>query len=1017
MKCFFNIAFIFLFVKSIAQPATVWSPTGPINFPINSSGQINGIGRTTQIKFDPITPNRIYATSASGGLWLSNDTGFTWVNVGTDYFPKMECASICIDHTNNNILYLGSGDPNYYGGGYGVWKSTNAGTTWSLSNTGISTGLIVELIMKPGNNQQIIAATDNGIYKTINAGANWSLVKTGGDFKAMVLKPNSTDTVYAVTSSEVWRSLNFGATWQQITSGVTVPGGNGQGMRLAVSNASPSIVYISMIANEGLTLKSTNFGTSFTTVYNNPSQSLVGYDAVTPGQGDYNFSMTSDPTNPNTVYIAAHCVWKSTNGGVAWSKLTSWAIGCHTDMHGIVVHPNYPNMLFNINDGGIFLSRDGGTNWIPRSDGIGATEIYHAAQSKLQRNIISIGTQDNGELYYNSSTWYTNRGGDWGSKMLFSYNSANTVYYYENGNRRPVNGSENSYNLPFSASNNINLEFNKKINNSAFCALQNIYRCNSITSPTPNWTQIGTATGSGNALHSSLADSSVLYAVSLNNTLYRCDNVFAASPTFTSYSTPANTNLEAHITTVATNSNIVYLSCGNTVYRSTNKGQTFTNYNTGITGGINIIGLYHDEFSTNESIYACTAKGVYYRNSTMSSWQNITYNLPSIADIAEFMFYNDGTSASVLKVGYYGRGVWELPINTSLPPSPNFTVNKQTICPNTTVNFLDLSFGNPTNWVWTFTGGNPSSSNAVNPTVTYTASGMYPVSLSVTNINGTSIITQTAYINVTSAQILPVTESFSTSIFPPNNWSLFDDANNSVGWQKSNSVGGFGLSNESTFFDNYNYAEQGRRDAIITQNYNFTGVTNPKLTFDVAYARYDNINFDSLAVRVSTNCGLSFNTVYAKGNTTLATAPDNTGFFTPTNSEWRTDTVYLNSYIGQPEVMIAFENRGNYGNVIYLDNINVIASSITTGINTSNKNYSAFEIFPNPAKENITVNCLLENELIKGLTIRDNLGRIVYEKEKPDTKQNISLLNWGKGIYFVSLATNKSIYTKKLIVD
>ncbi len=1003
---------------ALAQPATSWSASGPINFPVNASGQINGIGRCTQIKFDPITTNRLYVTSATGGLWRSNDTGATWQNVGTDYFPKMECASICIDHTNNNILYLGSGDPNYYSSGFGVWKSSNAGASWAISNTGMGNRLVVELIMDPINNQNILAATENGIYKSTNAGANWSVVKTGGTFKDMVLKPNSADTVYAVTDSQLWRSINFGATWTQITSGVFVPSSNGQGMRLAVSKASPNVVYISMIANEGLTLKSTNFGTSFTTVYNNAAQSLVGYDATTPGQGDYNFSMTCDQNNANVLYIAAHCVWKSTNGGVAWTKLTNWYDNCHTDMHGIRQHPVYTNMLFNVNDGGVFVCRNGGVTWHDRSNGLEATEIYHAAQSKLQRNTVSLGTQDNGELFLNSSTWFTNRGGDWGSKMLFSYNSANTVYYYENGNRRPVNGSETSYNLPFTANNNINLAFNKKIPNTGFCAYQNFYRSNSLTATTPTWTQIGTTTNTVVALHSSWADSSVIYAFTGNNVLYRCDNVFAASPTFTTFGAPGATGVAACITSIATNSNVVIVSCGNTIYRSTNKGQTFTNYNTGITGGLNIISIYHDEFSNDESVYACTAKKVYYRNSSLSSWQNITYNLPTIADMNEFMFFNSGTAASTLRVGYYGRGVWELPINTSMPPAPNFIVNKQIICPNTTVTFTDQSYGNPIAWAWTFTGGSPATSTLTNPSVTYSVPGLYQVSLSVTNVNGTSVLTQTAYINVTSSLILPITQSFAGP-FPPNNWSLFDDTQDQVTWQKSNTVGGFSASSESAFFDNYNFAELGKRDAFTTQNYNLIGVTNPKLYFDVAYARYDNINFDSLAVGVSTNCGQSYNIVYTKGSTTLATAPDNTGFFTPTATQWRTDTVFLSAYVGQPEVMITFQNRGNYGNVLYVDNINLSASLITTGVKIAAAEISMFDVYPNPANEKITLafNSQLEN--MRVIIIRDALGRVVYENNKPSSlgSQTIDVSTFTKGMYFVSVEGNKKTFTKKVIIQ
>ncbi len=531
------------------------------------------------------------------------------------------------------------------------------------------------------------------------------------------------------------------------------------------------------------------------------------------------------------------------------------------------------------------------------------------------------------------------------------------------------------------------------------------------------WTQIGTTTNTVVALHSSWADSSVIYAFTSNNTLYRCDNVFAGSPTFTTFAAPGATGFASAITTIKTNSNVVIVACGNTIYRSTNKGQTFTNYNTGITGGLNIIGIYHDEFSNDESVYASTAKKIYYRNSSMAAWQNITYNLPTIADIQELMFYNSGNAASALRVGYYGRGIWELPINTSMVPAPNFTVNKQVICQNTTVNFSDLSYGNPTAWQWTFTGGTPSTSNAMHPSVTYAAPGFYPVSLVVTNANGTSSLTQTAYINVTGSLILPVTETF-TGTFPPTNWTLFDDTQNQVVWQKSNTVGGYSTSNESAFFDNYNFAELGRRDAFITQNYNLVGVLNPKLYFDVAYARYDNVNFDSLAVGISTNCGQSYNIVYVKSNTVLATAPDNTGFFIPTATQWRTDTVNLSTYIGQPEVMIAFQNRGNYGNVIYIDNINLGASVITTKIPEAFKENSLFDVYPNPTSEKITITFNTDPKNIKAIVIRDNSGRVVYENSKTiNNNYVVDMSHFTKGLYLVSIETNSKKLTKKVIVQ
>ncbi|MGZ4077446.1 MAG: WD40/YVTN/BNR-like repeat-containing protein, partial [Bacteroidia bacterium] len=164
-----------------AQPGTSWQLTGPSLFPTNASGQVNGIGRVCQLKFHPTDPQKMYAVSASGGLWISSDSSHTWTKTGTDNLPATPCASICIDYTDDNILYLGTGDPNYYGGSFGIWKSTDGGTTWNQSTAGLGNLLPVEILMDPSDHNTLVTATENGIYKSTDAGANWSNVKAGGD--------------------------------------------------------------------------------------------------------------------------------------------------------------------------------------------------------------------------------------------------------------------------------------------------------------------------------------------------------------------------------------------------------------------------------------------------------------------------------------------------------------------------------------------------------------------------------------------------------------------------------------------------------------------------------------------------------------------------------------------------------------------------------------------------------------------------------------------------------------------
>lgn len=1008
-----------LFTVCFSQPATTWKATGPNLFPIDISGQINGIGRVSQLKFHPSNPNKMYVVSASGGLWISSDTASTWLKTGTDKLLQSACASICIDHTNDNILYLGTGDANYYGTDFGVWKSIDGGINWLQSTTGMGNRLAIEILMDPTNNNVLVAATDLGIYRSINAGANWSLVKTGGDFKDMQLKYGTTNTLFAVTSSEFWRSTDFGITWNQITSGVVVPGGgSGNGMRLALSASNPNIVYIGMIKDEGTILKSIDGGNNFVTVYHNPAQSLVGYDITGGGQGNYNFSMTADPTNANIVFVVAHVVWRSIDGGVTWTQLTDWWAQLHTDMHGIKFHPSYTNKLFNCNDGGVWLSNDLGDNWVPKSDSLSATEIYHASQSPIKRDMISIGTQDNGELFYSSNTWKTNRGGDWGSRSSFDYITNNTVYYNETGNRRPIHGSETSYNLPFAPTNNIVLEFPKKIPNVAFTGEQEVWRTTTLNNTTPSWNQISTFNQKVMAINSSPADSNLLYVITNVGKIHRSDNALSAAPTFTNYNTPIGTSIVANIASIKTNSNVVYISCGNRIYRSANKGATWTNVTLTLPT-INILKIYHDEYSSNEAIYVCNANGVYYKDLSMTSWINISYNLPTIAPIQDFMFYNSGNAASLLRVGFYGRGVWELPINTSMPPAPIFNANTKNICAGQSVSFTDLSIGAPTTWNWSFAGGTPSTSSLQNPVVTYSATGIYNVSLTVSNINGPNTLTETAFINVITPQPVPYSEGF-TSTFTPINWENIDKGNDGVVWLQNNSLGSFGLSTASAFFDNYNNDVNRKRDELRTPKFNFSAAIHPKLFFDRAYARYSGANTDTLAILISTDCGTTFTEIYNKGDVNLATAPDETAaIFTPNSTQWKTDTVDLLSYAGQPNVLFAFQNRGFYGQAIYIDNINIV-SPLNTGIIDANKE-STINIFPNPTNGKVSIAINSTNLDNYNLDIFNSIGQIIYtetiHQETKEFKKDLNLGLFGKGIYIIKLTNTMSSKSVKVIVD
>lgn len=996
-----------------------WQSLGPIMFPTNVSGQIHGIGRTTQMKWDPINAQTVYATTGEGGLWKSTNNCVNWTKTGTDNLPFMGTASVCIDHTNNQVIYLGTGDPNYYSTSLGVYKSTDGGQTWNASNTNIGTRMAVELLMDPTNNNVIVAATNNGIWRTTNAGANWTQEVASGQFTDMKLKPGSTTTLYAVNMvGGYYRSTDFGDNWTQITTGLSIPNNNAQGTRLAVSAAAPNTLYLGTIADEGKIFKSTDGGTTFSVVYNNPAQSLVGYDANGGGQGNYNFGMCADPTNANIIYVVAHVVWKSTNGGTSWTQLTNWWAVVHTDMHFIGFNPTNNSELFNANDGGVWLTTNGGSTWSIRSDGLEATECYRAATSNTYKNLMSIGTQDNGELYFYNGTWYCNRGGDWTSKMHYDYTSTYGKVYYvgDNGERRDVtlNGNSTVTNVP-----NVSdpeFAFSKLQNTLGYASntsgtAYNIYRSTNL-SGTPSWTSVGTMTGNASQLKFAPDNQNVIYIVTENNLIYRSDNALATTPAFNNYATPGNTNTITKIAPCKDNSNVVYLSCGNRVYRSADRGATWTNVS-GTLPTININGLVFDEYSTDESVYLSTAYGVYYKNNTMSDWINFSNGLPTVAQITDLMIFNDGTANSVLRVSYYGRGVWQRSFYNSQnqAPSADFTASVTQICPGSTIQFTDLSVGNPTQWSWTFQGGTPAASTVQNPTVTYNTPGTYNVTLVSTNGNGNDTEIKSTYITVFASQSLPLIEGFQTT-FPPSNWTLVNALNDGLQWTQSTTVGGYSASSSSAYIDNFNVNGTNSQDKIVTPVFNFSNITTANLQFDVAYARYDNTYFDSLIVFVSTDCGATFTSIYANGGQTLATAPDNASTaFVPTATQWRTENLNLNAYIGQQSVMFQFANVGRWGQMLYLDNINI--NTILTSVVENHDNNNA-QLYQNT---NGDVQ-ILATDNITQLQVYNAMGQIVYTQSNSNGSGMVlaqSIFN-ADAVYYFHITTTAGLVIKKLPV-
>jgi serine protease len=270
---------------------------------------------------------------------------------------------------------------------------------------------------------------------------------------------------------------------------------------------------------------------------------------------------------------------------------------------------------------------------------------------------------------------------------------------------------------------------------------------------------------------------------------------------------------------------------------------------------------------------------------------------------------------------------------SAIPPVANFYAFPLMTCPNTNVTFYDSSLYVPTIWAWTFQGGTPATSTSSNPIVQWSTPGTYSVSLTVTNANGNSTKTKLSYISVSGPQSLPFIEGFEGAQFLPSGWSANNIWNDQIFWTRRTGLGAWGTSTACAMFDNYTYNAAGERDEMRSPKFDFSNVATARLRFDVAYARYDAFYSDSLEVKLSTNCGATWTSIYIKGGSTLATVPDQGSQFVPTNTQWRRDTINISALTaGQGNVMFTFINRGHYGQPIYLDNINIVFPTPTLNV-------------------------------------------------------------------------------------
>jgi hypothetical protein len=261
-----------------------------------------------------------------------------------------------------------------------------------------------------------------------------------------------------------------------------------------------------------------------------------------------------------------------------------------------------------------------------------------------------------------------------------------------------------------------------------------------------------------------------------------------------------------------------------------------------------------------------------------------------------------------------------------------------------------------------------------------------------------------------------------------------------------NGAGGFGQSTACAVFPGYYYADFGQRDAMVTAYYDARNRVGVGVEFSYAYSplifERDNPNLlairrlytDTLNIYYSNDCGQTWILAWSKGGMDLMTtaAPAQTGPFIPKRDEWKRDTARLLLADRQPFVRLKFEAVSGWGNNIYLDDINVQAFFYcdtccngnccldTCKISRAAMLEHAFKVYPNPAKDEVSVDISLSapDDLEIELTTLYGVRVATWGKEsfpQGRSQKRLRVAGLPAGVYILRfLSRNSHLYSTKI---
>ncbi len=379
-------------------------------------------GRVVAVAGHPTDRNVHYFGGVAGGVWKTDDAGLYWECISDGQMATSSVGALAVAPSDPNVIYAGMGESTIridVTHGDGVYKTTDGGGTWT--HCGLeATRHIGAVVVHPDDPDTVWVAAlghasvpnpERGVYKSTDGGATWDLILHVDDSAGAVdlsLDPTNPRILFATIwqarrtfwsmdsggpHSGLWRSMDGGDTWTDLSEQPGMPDGPLGKIGVSISPARPERVWAMVEAggrNRGL-YRSDDRGESWTHLTAKPELAWRPW---------YYMHVIAHPTDPEQVFVMNMKAWRSIDGGATFGEFTT----PHGDTHDLWIDPADPERMIGADDGGAFVSLNGGRSWSSIYNQLTA-QFYHLAVDDQFPYLVYGSQQDNSSIAVPSRTY------------------------------------------------------------------------------------------------------------------------------------------------------------------------------------------------------------------------------------------------------------------------------------------------------------------------------------------------------------------------------------------------------------------------------------------------------------------------------------------------------------------------------------------------------------------------------------------------------------------------------------